>query len=289
MKLFHHTDLDGKACGAILTRRYPEAELKPYNYWYKPEIAFKDIQPGEAVIFGDITPRMENLDKLMAITNDITILDHHKSSLDDLNARNLSFSGKMTPDGLGACILVWEWCYPDKPVPSGIKFIANYDAWIRPPEAQRFVYGINSFNTLPTNHIWDKILNEDQFFLNNIDNIGRNVMSYIIPWYRRVVNSYGMSGFIRKNISETETQYSAMMVNQGAVDGAIFDDVKGDFDVYVRVVFGKDWKWLVSMTTPKDNIDLTNIARKFNGGGHTKAVGFAVEDLDDFFVFPDEN
>jgi len=279
MKIFGHTDMDGRACLAVMGSRYPDAKLIFYNYWYDNKI-FDDVKPGERVVFVDITPRMEALTRIMEITNDITILDHHSSSIRMLKEANLTFPGKMIEDGQGACKLAWEYAYPDKPIPRGIQYIAEYDNWERTHDNQKFYYGIHSFNTFPTNNIWDSILVDNELAVTRIMDIGKTVMSYIIPFYKRLVNSYSIVGLV-------DNLYPAILLNQGAVDSAVFDSLKESYDVYARVVMGKDLEWLVSVTTKCNDIDLSLLADKFSGGGHAKSSGFRVKHLSDFFNVQD--
>ena len=115
MKIFCHVDLDGRCSGAILTRKYPLADVKFYNYNYDWMDTFSCIEPGEPIIFADITPRIEDLRNLMVITKDITIIDHHSSSYDDLQEAGLEFPGLIRTDELGACALVLSLIHISEP------------------------------------------------------------------------------------------------------------------------------------------------------------------------------
>lgn len=275
MKLFTHSkDHDGRACGALLTRKFPEARLIPYNYFYDPKYTICTVEPGEAVIFGDITPTAPNLDILLSITENITIFDHHSGSLRELEQRKLTFPGIMTNDGLGACALIWMWYYPDQELPRGIRWVAEYDSWERTPENMYFHYGLSSLNTLPTNPIWDKIISDNPVVIENIINQGKKILQYLTPRYKRLVNSYAIEGTIG--------EYSCLFLNQGAVDSSVFDSVTEPYDIYVRAILGKNLKWLVSITTNSDTIDVSKIAEQYGGGGHQKSAGFVVKELSEF-------
>jgi oligoribonuclease NrnB/cAMP/cGMP phosphodiesterase (DHH superfamily) len=287
MKIFHHIDLDGRACGAILKRKYPNAESFPYNYWYDADRLLSNIRNDERVIFGDIVPPIPILEEVLKKTKNIVLLDHHSSSKRDVEELGLDYEGTLTEDGLGACILVWEYCYPGSKVPDGIRWIAEYDDWQRTPENKVFQFGLQSFNTFPTNWIWNRVLKEHGPTMKLIERKGKSILQYLVPWYKRLVNSYGMSGMIRPELFDG-TQYSTFLLNQGGVDSSVFDDVRIKHDIYVRATFGKSWKWLVSVTSDRDDIDLSKLAKRFGGGGHKHSAGFTVEDLDDFFIFPDE-
>lgn len=284
MRIFYHgSDADGIACGAILTRKYPEAIMVRYNYWYSPEKSIDLVEPNEPVIFADITPTIDNLQRLMSITKDITIIDHHSSSITDLKNAGLSFPGIMKEDGLGACALVWEWC-SDKPVPTGIRYIAEYDAWERTPENKMFHFGLASFSTFLNNQIWDYILHEDLNYIQRIMDQGRSVMKYLVPFYTKLLRSYSFYGYVNPEVADGK-HLTAIFLNQGGVDSSIFDGCNEKYDVYFRGVFGKDRKWLVSVSTEREDIDVSKIASNLGSGGHAKAAGFATDEISDFFVF----
>lgn len=287
MKIYHHIDLDGRACGAILTRKFPHAEIFPYNYWYEADRLLNTINRGEKVVFADIIPPIPVLEQVLLKTKDLVFLDHHTSSKKEVEDLGVKYDGILTDDGLGACRLVWQYCYPENKIPQGIQWIAEYDDWQRTSENKIFNFGIQSFNTFPTNWIWTRVLKEHVPTMKLIERKGRTIMSYLIPWYKRLVRSYGMSGLVRPELIDDQ-QYSMFLLNQGAVDSSVFDDLQIKHDIYARATFGKSWKWLVSVTTDRDDIDLSKLAKRFGGGGHQHSAGFTVEDLDDFFIFPDE-
>lgn len=284
MKVFYHgSDTDGIACGAILTRKYPEATMIRYNYWYSPEKTIDLVEQDEPVIFADITPTVDNLQRLMSITKDITIIDHHASSIKDLKELGLSFPGTMKEDGLGACALVWEWC-SDKPIPTGIRYIAEYDGWQRTPENKMFHFGLLSFSTFLNNQIWEYILRDDIPYIQRIMDQGRSVLKYLVPHYKKLLRSYSFTGYVNPEVTDGK-HLSAIFINQGGVDSSIFDSCEEKYDVYFRGVFGKDRKWLVSITTERTDIDVSAIAAKFGSGGHANAAGFATAEINDFFAF----
>jgi len=286
--IFHHgSDNDGRCCGAILHRRFPEAEIISYNYFYDYEKSFGRVFKDAKVVFADITPTMENLKRLLEVTTFITVFDHHESSFDDLQAAGLTFPGKQIRSGPGACKLVWEH-YSQKPLPTVVRCIAEYDNWERTQENKMVHFGMLTFNTFPTNWIWDKVLDEDLYTVEKIKNIGKSTLSYLVPWYKRQVKSYAIKGIVDAAIAGTDHPCSAILINQGGVDSSIFDSLTEKYDLYFRVTFGKSRKWSVSVTTDRDDIDVIYLARQFEGGGHAKSSGFITDDLEQFFTFTDE-
>jgi oligoribonuclease NrnB/cAMP/cGMP phosphodiesterase (DHH superfamily) len=72
--------------------------------------------------------------------------------------------------------------------------------------------------------------------------------------------------------------YKAIACNAGSVSSQLFDIVEEEYDIMMPFVFnGK--KWTVSLYTKKENIDVSEIALKYGGGGHRKAAGFQCDTL----------
>ena len=280
MKIFYHnSDLDGKCSAAIVCRKYPKATIVGYNYYYEHNRAFSGIQQNEELIFVDITPSVESLRVLLQTTPNITILDHHKTSISSLAEANLVFPGKLDDTGLGACKLVWEYYYPEHPLPKSVLWIAEHDVWKNTPTNKFFHFGLGLQNTYPTNPTWDKLFDDHHPIIEQVLEAGKIIQTYLVHWYKTLVKVYGIPGKIRHLGT-----YSAMVLNQGAVNSFVFDSVITQYDVFVRVVKGKDDGWRCSITTEKDDIDVSEIAKKFGGGGHKKAAGFRVDKLEDFFI-----
>lgn len=283
MKVFYHSsDLDGKCSGAILARKFPHAEVYSYNYyqeWCKP---FDSIKEGERLIFGDIVPNEHVFEKILERTKNIVILDHHESTYDDHLRRGWSFEGELIRGGLGACLLVWKHCYSNSPVPQGVQWIAEYDDWQRTSENMAFNFGMNTFNSFPKGRVWDRVLRNDTATNKVLLRNGNVILNYLRPWYKRLVKSYAIEGELVKGIYGRECR--CILLNQGAVDSSVFDSLEKKYDIYFRVTFGKSGKWNVSATTDNDDIDVTVLARHFDGGGHRNSGGFATDKIENFFI-----
>lgn len=269
MKIYCHVDLDGRAAGAIVARRYRDASVHLYNYFYDFQHSFGEVEPNEALVFVDITPNIDTLKDLMVVTKKITIIDHHGD--EDLKEAGLEFAGKINDDGYGACRMVWEYYYPDRDLPQGIRWISDYDNWVRYPSNKQFQFGLSTFNTYPTSRIWDKILLDDEGFLHHVLKRGKAALEYLEPWYKQLVRSYAFPAQLG--------EYKALFLNQGAVDSSVFDSVEETYDIYVRGTYGKSQEWLVSLTTERDDLDLGELARQWGGGGHKKSAGLKVSDI----------
>ena len=276
MKIYvHSADRDGFCCGGILKQVFPDVDIRLYNYFYDWDRSFGDVEPNEEIIFADVIPRKENLLNLLVITENITLIDHHPSALRDLEKIGRSFPGLIDTTGLGACSLVWKYYFPDIPMPKAVEWISEYDVWKRTPENMAFNFGLQTLTVLPNHRIWKKLLSNDEGLLQYVMRQGKAILNYLTPWYSRLVRSYSIEGMIEGR--------STIFLNVGGVDSSVFDSVSNQYDICLRGVIGKDQEWHLSMTTTREDLDLSLIAESFGGGGHAKSSGLKVSKLEDIF------
>lgn len=285
MKLFCHVDDDGRACGAILHRRYPNADVHFYNYWYPAEKLTDLIRKDEEIIFGDITPPEDILLKVMEVTKNITILDHHTSVLEYIDKeefKSIRDNVTISTENIGACVTVWRYCYPKYDVPETIMLIGAYDVWLRNERNKEFHIGLGCFNIHPKNKIWDRLLRDDKRTIKMILRMGRHTSRYLNNLYKRILNATVLEGIIPVNLTDGKI-YNTLFINQGSVDSSIFDTLEKKYDIYIRAYIGRNNDWRISMSTDRDDIDLTKIAIRFGGGGRANIVGFHADLMEDFF------
>ena len=274
MKIFYHgTDMDGKCAGAIAYFFYKnvnntEAECIPINYNHN--FPFDDICMNENVIIVDFSLQKEGeFEKLLDITKNIIWIDHHKTAIErhkDIGnrikgLRNITKSG---------CELTWEYFYPGDKMPEIVKLLGDYDTWtFKYGDRTRFLQdGIRLFNTKPDDYNWIIWL-ADNASLGEVIAKGEICFDYRKNYYAGLIKAW--SFFVDFE------GYKCVACNAGSVSSQLFDSVEVDFDIMMPFVFdGK--QWTVSLYTTK-NIDVSEIAKKYGGGGHKQAAGFQCEYL----------
>jgi len=283
LKIYYHvSDLDGKCSGAIVARRYPNAMIIPYNYWYDFERTFcntdKSVDKDEELIFVDICPRADTLINLLEITKNILVIDHHDTSYEDLKSNNFPIKHVFdTNNEMGACRLVWEYFYPNIHVPEAVKLIAERDVWKRTIENDKFHFGMLSLSNFPTSRHWDKLLS-DHPIVDSVKNIGKHILGYLVPWYQLLICQYGIEGTI--------DGHSAIFINQGGIDGTIFDSIYNKYRIHLKGVYCRDQSWHMTISTDRSNtdIDVGKIAYRYGGGGRSTVAGFKVEEISEVFL-----
>jgi len=271
MKCFYHSaDTDGHCSGAIIKLRFPECELYPINYGepFPWEII---TNPKERVYVVDFCLQpFSDMVKLNDMCQ-LVWIDHHKSAIEEYLKSNVSIKGLRNMEH-AACYLVWSFIYgvAQQP-PYQVTLLSNYDIWDHTdPLTLPFQYGIRMYETDPSKDegmdTWRAIfyrgVKEDSIVA-SVVNEGSTIIKYIERENRLTcdVCSY-----------ELEFEgYKCIAINKMLTSSNIFDSAEGDYDI--KITFGyRGGKWFVSLYS--DKVDVSEIAKKYGGGGHKGAAGF---------------
>lgn len=280
MKCFYHNDLDGQCAGAIvhkfyvLDRDYTKQVGEPCEFIminYKDEFPFDKIAKGEEVIIVDFSLQKEGeFDRLLSITDRVIWIDHHKTAIEKHKHLEGNVRG-IRQDGKAGCVLTWEWFYPNIKVPLVVDMLGAYDIWDFTKYGEKLNYlqcGIRMWEHNPENRNWTEWFRDYEDLKNEL-NAGYNICKYRDNTWASLIKSWSFW---------TEFEgHKAIACNAGSVSSQLFDSVKEDYDLMLPFVFdGK--QWTVSIYTKKD-IDCSEIAKKYGGGGHKKAAGFQCKEL----------
>lgn len=311
MKCFYHTDVDGKCAGAIVKKWWDNqlqtlsdgisldvAEYFPIDY--KDDFPFDEILTNEEIYIVDFSLQKEGeFKKLQEITKDITWIDHHKTAIEkhpdiqDLKGiRDISKAG---------CELAWQYFFPNKDIPLAVTYVGRYDVWDFSEFGEilnEFQAGIRLQEHYPESPIWQGLLKESYKLtideleklqserpnihlkpngqIGGLDDVLENILKEGKIALKFRTNRY--ASLVKAFSFFTEFEgYKAICCNVGSVSSQLFDSVKEDYDLMIPFVFdGK--QWTVSLYTKKD-IDCSEIAKKYGGGGHKQAAGFQCKEL----------
>ena len=283
MKCFYHNDSDGKCAGywvaasAKQTKPQHSAEFIPINY--DNHFPFETILPGEQIFIVDFSIPPSDMDKLLAITKDVTFIDHHKSAIEQYKDYPHEIRG-IRYDGIAGCMLTY--CYLNKMTDRGLgdikpfnvsmvvdaplftKLIADWDVWKFDfgDNTRYFQMAFHSYDFSPESTEWTKLLkNKNEECLINE---GRIMHKYRNAWARSYCKSIGF---------EVEFEgYRCFAINLGLCNSEYFISVCDEgYDILVAFSYnGVNWKYSLYSCT----VDVSKIAEKYAGGGHAGAAGF---------------
>ncbi len=282
--IYHRIDFDGKCSAAIVRNKYPDCRL--YGIDYIDEFDIEQIDTGEEVFMVDFTVEPSyHMSQIKEKSGKFHWIDHHKTIIDvedELDAKDwLGVREIETSEGIkrGACELVWEYLYPNNSMPYSVYLLSRYDVWeIENPLWEDvilpFQYGMRA-KTIDMDDLdfWKKLIRSvhDSMFIEQTTRDGRIALKY----------AEELDGKMAKGLwfpMEFEG-LKFQVINRGFANSisasAIWD--RENYDAVMFFCRGRD-KWKITMFTDHD-IDLSEIATRWGGGGHEQACGFSSIDL----------
>jgi len=272
---------------------------------YGDKFPWEDIKKDEAVYMVDFSLPFEEMIKLYSLCNHLVWIDHHKTAIKEeekyyrKHPEQLDIIG-YREIGIGACALTWRFLYPNRKMPFAVKLLAEHDVWDHSdPATLPFQYGMRIRNTLPESPIWNNALSEDYVviggikkdyacFIRDINMEGKAILKYVEQNDKRYAKgAYFYTKINRivnlpnKNSSHhISYPYKCIAINKALANSMLFNSVKTDEDIMIAFHWnGSISSWMVSLYTENQDIDVSEIAEKFGGGGHKGAAGFMCDYL----------
>jgi hypothetical protein len=247
------------------------------------DIPYDEIEKHDKIVICDIALPVKYMLELNKKI-DLTWVDHHISVIKEYD--ELIATGNYEPIkglrkvGTAALVLTWQYFYPDKELPEGLRLLGLNDIYdlrdrrVRPFEYAIQTYGVNR----PTDKIWTQLINNDIDIKAHVEK-GNAILSWVRHRnYRLVrgmafVSEYNGLKCICSNMSQGQSEF--------------FDSLEDlrDYDFMVNFFMNKKNRWNLTFYSYKDNVDVSKIAAQFGGGGHAKAAGASsLKELPDFLL-----
>lgn len=267
--IYHIADHDGKGSAAIVKNLFPETELMGLNH--DMEIPYEEILKHEKVVVCDISLPVDFMFELSEKIDFIWI-DHHISVIEQYEQKkeleNLPPIKGLRQVGTAAIVLTWQYFYPDRPLPLGIKLLGLNDIFdLRDKRVRAFEYAMQSLGiNRPTDKVWTDIIN-DEMDIGMMVEKGKAILSYIRNRNFRLVRAQAF-------VSEFEG-YKCICANMPQGQSEFYDSLENirEYDVMINFFMNKKNCWNLSFYTARDDVDVSKLAEKFGGGGHAKAAG----------------
>lgn len=317
MKCFYHDDLDGKAAAfcvhawvgirdAIVNCNVVEYNsLIPINYGMPFPI--ETIRPNEQIWIVDYSVNPEEMLKLLEITKDVTWIDHHKTAIEKYKDFPQTIKG-IRKDGEAGCVLTFKYIHwwsnrgdyeknvgndnvdeaKVHEIPKCILLVGDRDiwAWKYKDETKYFFDGSQLYDTSPISNFWWDCMEHEIKPLPppNTGNItaqirGEKFWLMLLHEGKTIGQYKSVSGeTVNQSIGyETEFEgHTCWAVNRARIGSDNCGDRIKKYDILLPHYHdGKHWT--VSLYSEK--IDVSEIAKKYNGGGHKRASGFQCEIL----------
>ena len=270
MKCFYHrSDLDGHCSGAIVKRKYPDCEMIGVDY--NDHVC--SIKNNEKVFVVDFSFSKDEMLYLHR-AGQLTWIDHHKSAIEKMKDYDDELEG-LREIGKAGCELTWQWLFPEREdMPLAVFLLGRYDVWDHKDEhTLPFQYGVRQFdNTLPDNKIWEDLLGYQPFIIDEIIRNGKLILAYEKSQNAKYAASMSYE-------AEFES-YRAIIMNKAFANSQAFDSVYDPEKHDIMILYGvKPGEFKYSIYCTKPDIDVSEIAKKYGGGGHKGAAGFFSDKL----------
>lgn len=286
MKVFYHNDLDGE-CAAYWCSYINANKNKTFiKMNYDKPFPINVILPNETVYIVDFSIQPEEMKDLLEVTPNVVWIDHHKTAIEKYKdfplldkIKGIRYSDENEP--LAACMLTYIYVmimqknntnnfYSSfaEVAPYFTKLINDWDIWsLRDKNTVPFIVGCHLYDTNPESGLWKRLSKIN--LIAKIIKEGEICIRYRDNWAESYMRSFGF---------ETEFEgYKCFCVNLGQCNSQYFKSIKSDkYDIYITFVFNGE-KYNVSLYSTK--IDVSEIAKKYGGGGHAGASGFTCSSL----------
>lgn len=203
---------------------------------------------------------------LAAKAKSILVLDHHKTAEADLaglaeECQNITVEFDMSRSG---AVMAWEYFNPNEEVPDFFRYLQDRDLWTKQlPGVDEFTAALRSY---PQEFgQWSELFHRP---VTDLIVEGMAIQRY----YRTLVDQAKKHAYPRIIAGYTVPVVNASMFMASEVAGEL---AEGQPFAAVYVETATDVIWSLRSRAP-DGVDVSEIAKRFGGGGHKHAAGFTV-------------
>ena len=240
---------------------------------YKHGVAPPDVA-GKKVAILDFSFDNATTKQMIESSNGLIVIDHHKSAIVELHdISNTHFD--MTKSG---AMLAWEFFHPGKECPKFIKYIQDRDLWKWELEYSKEFSA--AFDMVPFEFEEFEKFEDDSVF-DDACKRGSFILAYSKTVVKKVCEKASLKKFDGMDV---------LVVNASHWMSEIGARLAPDCD------FAMIWYWdheaqhtKVSLRAFHETVDVSEISKRFGGGGHKKAAGFQLpkkKHIEDLFDKP---
>jgi oligoribonuclease NrnB/cAMP/cGMP phosphodiesterase (DHH superfamily) len=230
-------------------------------------IPWVSIEACAQVVLVDYSLPLGDMERL-AEGRKLVWIDHHKTSLAQLGEAMAEIPGERSLEA-AACVLTWQTFFPDVPMPWAVALIGDRDIWkMDYPETRAFSEGLFQEEIEPSNdRLWRRLLRGDEDLLRQLIERGRVLYEARLKSIKNIVSHNGFK-------TSFEGHDTLVVNHPGNGDIGEYIRRAGFTLAYCYVEVVRNGVLQTTVTLYSDQIDVSEIARKYGGGGHRGAAGF---------------
>lgn len=218
---------------------------------------------GRDVFLVDFSYRRPVVEDMLTRARSITLIDHHKSAIDDLKPLldTGQIQGLVDIEHSGA-MLAWQWLFGDEPAPQLLRHVEDRDLWRFALPHTREIQA-NLFSHDYDFAVWDRLMSEPALDLipggAAIERKHMKDIQELLPLCTRPMRIGGHVVPVA-NMPYTMSSDAATMLAQDHPFAACYYD-------------GPEYR-MFSLRSTDAGLDVSEIAKQYGGGGHRNASGF---------------
>lgn len=223
------------------------------------------------------------------------ILDHHASAQKDLV--DVSDEYKVFELGMSGATLAWSYFHADKPIPLFFRLLEDKDIWRWGyPLSKEFTSGFGG--PIPSEprpdlsppieelNEWTRVLEGGAEECQRIAEKGAAILEYQNKQIKKALEQAVPARFKK----EPFNRFRCLIVNSAVLASEIGNAMALTPEVDIGVIWRYDHKersYIISLRSARDDVNVSELAKSFGGGGHPRASGVTytgahVNDLFDF-------
>lgn len=272
MTIIHHNDSDGLCAGFLagyFERQHGEENIRFVcaDYEMDPGKIIDAIAPGETVYVLDWSFKPSDWMRVLMRTPNVVWIDHHATAIEA--CKHLDIPGLRVVGKCGA-LLTWEYLSKGKPVPEFVRLVNDWDIWAHKYglRTRHFQAGLKMIDTSPDSVEWLKMFGADR--LDKICEMGKIAYESEQAFNAAYLKQCGYT----RNFAGKE----CLVLNRAKANSDVAGEQLSKHDCFVTWYYNGT-RYVVSMYTAKIDVDVSEIAVKYGGGGHKQAAGFNCAEL----------
>lgn len=263
--IYHGNCADGFASAWVVRKKFGEenVEFHPGVYQFPPP----DVSERDVIIL-DFSYKRAVIEEMLKTAHSITIIDHHKSAIEDLEPLKYSLQESFGLLNLmfdlkhSGAMLTWMRYFPDVPVPRLIAHIEDRDLWKFELEGTREIQA-NVFSYPYDFKIWDNLMEVDVQKL-------RVEGSAIERKHFKDIQEFIKAAAGRMVIDS----YNVPCLNAPYFWSSDAGHIMAQGEPFAACYWETPEGQIFSLRSADNGVDVSAIAKKYGGGGHKHAAGF---------------
>lgn len=268
--IFYHDDEDGFTAAWAVYRLKPDCKIEAIPVNYGDELPSK-LPPADCLYIVDFSFPAEQLAILCDKYPEVVLIDHHRTALERLaDFEHPHYTGYIDMKYSGA-VLTWIVLDPTDvcPIPGICRYVEDRDLWkFELPDSD----AVNLWlSCIP--HTFEHWNEAAEMISEHLDHVIRQ--GWLLNSYRKTLVRAVVEKAMLHIATVDGVTYRVGQVNSPILQSEIAHEILDTMEVDVADVWSTEGtKTTHSLRSRKGEVDVSEIAKKFGGGGHPSAAGF---------------